>query len=382
MRVLIVDTYYGSFVAGHYAARPGLERRSYSEQLDSLLAARFGTSDAYSHYLGGLGYEATEVIANCEPLQRAWAREHGRGRVGALLSRLASGRYGLRARRAALRSVLAAQIDELDPDVVYIQDMGFHSTAEIERMRAGGRRLVAGQIASPAPGDGQMRAFDLVLSSFPHFVQRFRALGIDSEYLPLAFDARLHGALMTEGVDPGPGGDRPIAAAFVGGVDPHVHSAGTALLEEVARRTPIDFWGYGADALPPDSPIRGRHHGEAWGMDMYRILARSRIVVNRHIDVAAGYANNMRLYEGTGSGALLLTDPGRNLTELFEPGREVLVYEDADDLVAKLRHHLEHDDERRRVAVAGQARTLREHTYERRMAELAELLERRLASRG
>ena len=47
----------------------------------------------------------------------------------------------------------------------------------------------------------------------------------------------------------------------------------------------------------------------------------TRIVVNRHIDVAEGYANNMRLYEATGMGALLITDRGRNLGELFEPGR-------------------------------------------------------------
>jgi spore maturation protein CgeB len=115
---------------------------------------------------------------------------------------------------------------------------------------------------------------------------------------------------------------------------------------------------------------------------MYRVLARSRIVVNRHIDVAEGHANNMRLYEATGSGALLLTDPGHNLGDLFEPGVEVIVYESADDLVAKLRHHRDHDDERRRVAAAGQARTLRDHTYERRMGELAGILESRLRDRG
>jgi spore maturation protein CgeB len=260
--------------------------------------------------------------------------------------------------------------------------MGFHSTAEVARLSAGGRRLVAGQIASPAPPDDHLRAFDLIVSSFPHFVERFRRMGIDSEYLPLAFDARLHDVLRGEGIDPSPAGERVHGVCFVGGLDPKVHSSGTALLERAARSVPIEFWGYGAQALPDDSAIRRRYHGEAWGLDMYRVLARSRIVVNRHIDVAAGYANNMRLYEATGSGALLLTDPGRNLGELFSPEREVVVYDGPEDLAAKLSHYLADDESRRRIAAAGQERTLRNHTYERRMADLAAVLDSRLRRRS
>jgi hypothetical protein len=380
VRVLIVDTYYPAFAAAHYAARPGLAARTYEEQKASLMAERFGTSDAYSHHLRALGHEAVEVIASCEPLQRAWAREHGRARLRAALSRLAPGRFGGPARRAALRAVLAAQADAFRPDVVYLQNMGYHTTSEVRGLGSG--RLVAGQIASPAPAESHLGAFDLIVTSFPHFAERFRALGIDSEYQPLGFDARLHDALRANGVDPAPEGERPHAVSFVGGLDPNAHAAGTRLLERVAARLPVDFWGYGAGALPVGSPIRDRYRGEAWGMTMYQVLARSRIVINRHIDVAAGYANNMRLYEATGSGALLVTDHGRNLGELFEPGREVLVYESVDDLVPTLERLLADDCERRRIADAGQARTLRDHTYERRMAELAELLEQRLRRRS
>jgi spore maturation protein CgeB len=101
-------------------------------------------------------------------------------------------------------------------------------------------------------------------------------------------------------------------------------------------------------------------------------------VLNRHIDAAEGNANNMRLYEATGVGAMLLTDRGRNLPELFEPGAELVVYEDSDDLVDKLRHYLQHEEERVRVAAAGQRRTLGEHTYERRTAKLVAMFESRL----
>jgi spore maturation protein CgeB len=111
---------------------------------------------------------------------------------------------------------------------------------------------------------------------------------------------------------------------------------------------------------------------------MYHVLAAARISLNRHIDVADGYANNMRLYESTGVGTLLLTDAKRNLPELFDVGKEVVSYEGPDDLVEKIEYYLAHDDERREVAAAGQRRTLAEHTYAHRMGELVGILSRHL----
>ena len=108
---------------------------------------------------------------------------------------------------------------------------------------------------------------------------------------------------------------------------------------------------------------------------MYRVLARSRISVNYHIELAGPFANNMRLYETTGVGTLLLTDWKENLSELFEPDVEVVAYHSPDDCVEKIKHLLSHESERARIAQSGQARTLRDHTYKSRMAELAAIVQ-------
>jgi spore maturation protein CgeB len=75
---------------------------------------------------------------------------------------------------------------------------------------------------------------------------------------------------------------------------------------------------------------------------------------------------------------MLLTDAKTNLGELFEPGREVVCYGDANELAALIHHYLQHDDEREAIAQAGQQRTLRDHGYDKRMGELVEILEARL----
>jgi len=111
---------------------------------------------------------------------------------------------------------------------------------------------------------------------------------------------------------------------------------------------------------------------------MYRVLGRSRITINTHIDVAEEYANNLRLYEATGMGALLVTDDKVNLRELFEVGREVVAYRDATDLAEKVRWYLEHPAEAATIAAAGRERTLRDHTWRDRMARLVAMFEARM----
>jgi spore maturation protein CgeB len=356
VRVLIVDTCYPAFLTSHYSERPELADATYEIQWRALMDRFFGTSDAYSHYLGELGHEAHELVVNCVPMQQAWARERG--------ARLTK-QLGL----FQARSPVLAQAEEFRPDVVYVQDLNALSPRLLRTLRAHSRLLV-GQIASKAPPARQLAPFDLVLTSFPHFVTKFREQGLGSDYFRIGFDPRVLHHVGSEA--------RTEEVVFVGGLARGPHARGNEILERAARRTPIDFWGYKVNRWPADSAIRRHYRGEAWGLDMYRVLARARIALNRHIDVAEDYANNMRLYEATGVGTLLLTDAKRNLGDLLEPGKEVVTYASEDELLEMIHHYLDHEDERARIARAGQERTLRQHTYGHRMRELEAILGRYL----
>ena len=114
------------------------------------------------------------------------------------------------------------------------------------------------------------------------------------------------------------------------------------------------------------------------GLDMYRALASSYITLNRHINVAENNANNMRLYEATGVGSMLITDKKDNLNDLFEIDKEVVVYSSKEEAAELIHYYLEHPKEAEKIAKAGQARTLREHTYAQRMQELVPILKRHL----
>jgi hypothetical protein len=372
MRIVFVDTYYDQFLKQHYSDHPSLESESYESQRQSLIDARFGTSDFYSKYLNELGCEAIDLIVNCRPLQSAWLNENVSGSSGLTLP-VPHRFYRVPVIGNALAGlpgfidVVLAQIEALKPDILYCQDLNFFPGTVLKQIKPH-VRLVVGQIASALPNKSFFEDYDLILTSFPHFVSRIREAGVRSEYFKLGFDQRM--ATMFGDVP------RDIGVSFVGGIGPS-HKSAISLLEHLAHHTSIRIFGYGIDSIPADSPIVERHEGEVWGLEMYRLLARSRITINRHIGIAENYANNMRLYEATGMGALLLTEEKDNLRDIFEPGREVETYSDPDQLVEKI-NTLLRSNRLQEIAAAGQARTLREHSYKERMNELVAILTRYL----
>lgn len=374
MRILILDTYYAAFLRSHYSSQPHLAQRTYHEQWRALMDQCFGTSDFYSSSLNQLGHEATEVVTNCEQLQRQWAKEYG-------VKLDEFGSWGVIRRRGLIPwprrrvstdwgyRVLTAQVKQYSPDVLYVQDMNSLDPWFLRDVRQY-VKLIVGQIACPISPGADFREYDLVLSSLPLMVEQFSRDGLTSKYFKLGFEPRVLERL-SEGKRSG--------VAFVGSLSAS-HAERIEFLEKVGAVRPIDVWGDGVDGLNQDSPLRTTYRGEAWALEMYQALRNARIALNHHIDMAGPYANNMRLFEATGVGTLLVTDWKVNLHDMFEPGEEVVSYRTAEECTELIEHYLGHAEERETIAQAGLQRTLAEHTYYHRMQELVEMIKRRLSS--
>jgi hypothetical protein len=122
------------------------------------------------------------------------------------------------------------------------------------------------------------------------------------------------------------------------------------------------------------SKFADRIHPPVIAQDYFTLIGSSKISVNNHIDVAAGYAGNIRLFEVTGMGSCLMTDWMINLPEMFEEDVEIVTYRNADECVEKVNYLLDHPQELASIAAAGQRRTLRDHTYVNRAEQLDEIV--------
>jgi hypothetical protein len=395
MRILFVTVDYPDFLEATFGDRPGTE--NYADLLERRNSTLFSRADYVTDAVAGLGHSAEAFYINNLPLQLAWRREHLGSAFGGfsasatakdLFFRLrrkgSSGRLALNRtfgdgslrpqtapifdpRNPRIWSLLAEQIKSFRPDIVYSYDpvlINGHFLASLKPYFG----ALVGQIAAPYPANMDWSPFDLVLSSLPNYVERFTKDGIRSAYLPLYFAPQVLNAIGPQ--------QRDIPLSFVGSVM-RAHGARRRYLERMAEMLPIEIYG----TLPGEedgTPLGKAFRGPAWGRGMYTVLGRSRLTLNSHIDIAEGYANNLRLFEATGMGACLVTDKGRNLSDLFEPSREVLVYGDAEECVELCRYYTDHPNEAVAIAEAGQRRCLTDHTVQRNSERMVDLIRQHL----
>lgn len=351
-KIILIDTVYPDYLASLPPIPDGV---AYSVELRRVLDRGFGTADFYSHYLRFLGWEAVDAVANYRELQMLWLRDNGKWTE-----------FG------NPQAVVLEQIEVFKPDVIFMQDLSFFGDAELESLRR--KYMLAGQCSCPMPPAERVSKFHLLFTSFPHYLERFKSMGVGAQYLPLAFDPRM----IPEECE------RDIDISFVGGALKNSHwTRGTNILEEVAHQFGGQFkwFGYGQTDRRLSPALRACWSGPAWGREMYAVYARSKIVINRHGEVAEGFANNLRMFESTGCGAMLLTEDAPNLTALF-PRDSVATYSGASDLCERIRIFLDRPERLGEIAVRGQAQTLAVHSYENRMEVVSDALERMLSAKA
>lgn len=374
MRVLILNTDYEAFLDDLYSANPGLADQSYNQQMAVRNASLFGVADFYSEGFKANRVEAAEVHLNNKAMQLRWAAERGlhmkaadkikpQG-ISTKMRRLFGRGRKLTPQLAAMaewaRTVMIAQIEDFQPDVILNQVMYFVS-AESLRSLVGKKCLLVGQIAAPWHWPDDDRNYDLIATSLPNFVDQFKRRGVRALYNQLGFSSKVLASV--------PEAARDLDVTFVGSLSSQ-HADRIRLLEFLAERTNLNIWGIGIEGVSKESSIRGCYRGQAWGREMFGIFRRSKIVINQHIGIADSFANNMRLYEATGCGTTLVTDRKTNLHELFDIGSEVIDFGDPAECLTRIDGLLGEPSRCAAIGNQGQMRTCRDHTYIQRTAEL------------
>ncbi len=132
--------------------------------------------------------------------------------------------------------------------------------------------------------------------------------------------------------------------------------------------------GSGWDDAVHDLPNL-RYVGHVYTAEHNAFNASATAVINISRDDMArtGYSPATRLFEAAGSGACLISDAWDGIEAFLQPGAEVLVAENADD-VARIIKELA-PEEARAIGRRARARLLEEHTYAQRAAQVEELLD-------
>ncbi len=362
MRFLQIFSFYPEYLNHWYHQHPDLLQQPYETQAERLFADGFSASHLFWLELKRLGCDSRCIVANCEPMQKAWAREHG---------------YEVAGRNWSME-ILKKQIEDYRPDILYSCDP---ITFDSRFLRSLSVRppLVVGWRAAGVPAWSDFTEFDLMLSSDPVSPELCKKQGARAtrHFLP-GFPKWVADAVK----------DEPKAhdVVFCGQFS-HEHLKRVTLAEQLslyARQsgefTPAFFVYKASDwRFQYATPFVKT---ERWGLDMYREIRRGKIGFNNVIDFAKGESGNMRQFEVTGCGTFLLTEYHDSLLEHFIPGREIETYSSFDELVEKIRFYSHNDVAREEIARRGQERCLREHGMLHRTQQLVDILSHFLGNIG
>ncbi|BFU94012.1 MAG: hypothetical protein NTNFB02_07340 [Nitrospira sp.] len=123
------------------------------------------------------------------------------------------------------------------------------------------------------------------------------------------------------------------------------------------------------DMIPLGSRVKSR--GKAWlKQSNSPEIARAASEPCRTVGLSYSEQIKGRNFEVPGCGGFLLTGRADNLDQYYDDGTEVVTFDHLDDLIAKIRYYLKHEDERAAIARAGYDRTMREHTYAHRFQDI------------
>jgi hypothetical protein len=386
----IEPVYLRPFLARH----PDYKHLSYSELFNLYIKDCSGWNLNYPTHLASLGNEAHDICVNFEFLQKLWATENGVN-------------YN---ERNWLQDILVAQLKAFQPDVVLLDDLYVldHSFRQILRERSPGKVKIIGWRAAPTEDYSIFRDVDLMLTCTPLFAERMRNHGVRAEVLLHAFEPAILDMVERPAM-------RDVDFSFVGTIalKNGFHNERLALLKSLLAVTNLMVWGSvfeqqnnslakrvigklqrqvtplldsagfatsklrflneapaGPETLELLRTYPGRIHEPVVSLDYFRLLARSKITLNKHIDCAEQFAGNVRLFEATGMACCLLTDWKVNLGEMFESDVEIVTYRTTDECAEKALYLLDHEDELQKIAAYGQRRTLRDHTYAKRAEQV------------
>ncbi len=368
LKFMQVHTYYPHYLTEFYQANPSMSSAPSEQQIDALIQDGFSAVHIFPPYMGAVGYDARMVIANNPHSQRRWLGEQG---------------LTLKADRDWVTDVTRLQVEDFKPDILYLSDpITFDS--RFVRSLAHSPKLVIGWRAANIPPETDWSEFDVMMSSLARLRDTARKLGARSvEHFFPGFPSSIYHEIKSI---------RPeYDVAFTGQWTLAQHPGRNRYLECLARSAGQVNGGFSLayylsgqlDELPPE--VASYDLGGRFGISMHRALRSGRIAFdargllerksgNDIIDLASGETANMRIFEATGSGVFLLTEYFDNLSQYFEPGREIETFRNETELLDKIRYYLSHPEERERIADNGRKRCHNEYSMERRAEEFDRII--------
>lgn len=272
-----------------------------------------------------------------------------------------------------LNQELMTKVKQLKPDVCFVIGGQRTLPETVARIRQLGVKIALW--TTDVPED-----FENILAAAPHYdhlfcagteaVDIFNAKGFNrNSWVPFACDPFYHKPVaLTESEKKEYGHD----AVFVGSCYPNRAQQ----LESIADLD-IAIWGPYWDELDDQSKLKAKCVSVKMNYDQWvKIYSAAKIVLVTHYynPQVPCHQASPKLFEAMACGSFVLVDDQKDVRALFQDGKQVVFFKDAQDLRDKIQYYAAHDKERNVIAQEGQREVLNKHNYRHRFQQMLKIL--------
>lgn len=274
-----------------------------------------------------------------------------------------------------LNEPLYQEVDKFQPDCVFLTESNWVFLPEtIRRIQSQGCKVILWEANQNFRAGFRVNAiplFDHIFTNdsytIPVLSQFF--LAKDVHYLAGGCDPKYH-----KPINLSPRDRERFAAdiALIGsGSRNRVH-----LLETLSNYE-LKIWGYPETWVREGASSRLKRHlcdEPVYGLKKTKIYNAAKINLNIQKTITQINGVSCRVFEIAACGGFVLSEYRKDLEQNFEIGREIAVFDGKEDLHRKVEYYLHHEDMRKAIAEQGRARALSEHTYEKKVERLLDII--------
>lgn len=392
MNILIINTLYATYVDDFYLRNPEISNKSYDEQKTAIENDGFAWNGVWNKPFSKLGFHTESIYSNVGDMQNAWARENLKD-------------------IPAPHIIIEEQIKKFQPGIIFIDTVLKFDNVWIEQIKQkySSVKMVIGYVCSPSYDTKNINKYDLIFTCLESIKNELIESGIKSSFLPHAFNPELldkinasvkqeicfYGGFVRGAL--GHGYRENVLTDIINNgikIDIFSEMADVSVLKDIllikSKKTLFNLYNFlkalsipikFLDRLPYFTRVAGWDDFKSemfnsklkkaikkarYGIPLYNKMLEYNCVLNIHGDLAKDEAANMRMFEVTGAGRLLITDWKPNLHLFFEDGKEILSFKNSAECLEKIEWARNNTEAARLIARAGQNKTLKYHNFDLR----------------
>ncbi len=148
------------------------------------------------------------------------------------------------------------------------------------------------------------------------------------------------------------------------------------LLNQLKKKYDVKIWGRGWKKSSCEDIYQGN---ALYGYDMLKAMKCSSIILNLHKGYnqgveASGEGLNLRVMEASACGSFQISNAQNDIPNRFEVDKEIVLFQNDDELKFKIEFYLQNKDKRMNIAVNSHKRLKKDHTLVHRMKEMMDIV--------